>query len=75
MDLIFLDNYEELIFFAICTGLARPPSIDLDQKKNPVITGIKENNIRLLGICGAIFLYFPAKWVTTLVVNISSWDF
>ena len=49
MDLIFLDNYEEndighdkfkkyfllsyVDFFAICTGLARPLHIDLDQKK------------------------------------------
>ena len=47
-------------FFAICMGLVRPVTIDLD-KKIPVITDIIENNIRLLGICGAICLCFPGK--------------
>ena len=32
----------------------------LGRNLNPVITDIIENYIRLLGICGAIFLYFPA---------------
>ena len=38
----------------------------LGRNLNPVITDIIENYIRLLGICGAIFLYFPAKWVTLI---------
>ena len=52
----------------MCTGLARPPPIDLDQENNSVITDIKENNIRLSVFVVQYFIYFPAEWVT-LVVN------
>ena len=47
----------------------RGPCTTTSHRLRPVITDIIENNIRLLGICGAIVLYFPAKWVTLIYAS------
>ena len=58
----------KLNIFAICTDLAWPFLIDLD-KKNPVITDIIENNIRLYEVFVGNQI---AKWVTACPIHLQA---